>query len=156
MKLDRKKFVADLVSLTEREPPVRWLHQGRDPETGLDCIGLIRWAIIQQAPLPQVIEDEFARPYHLIFSGERMHELMKRWLTEIGPGEIAPADILLFYHENNPQHVAVMVSETDVVEAYILRHAGINRILKQPLDAARRLVGAFRIPDDWSHIIASV
>jgi len=154
MKLDRQRLVADLISLAEREPPVRWRHQGRDPDTGLDCIGLVRWAILQQMALPEVIVTEFAKPYHLKFSGERMYELMRRWLTEIGPGEIAPADVLLFYYKTNPQHVAVMVTETDVVEAFILRHAGINRIIKQPLDATRRLVGAFRLPDDWSRIVA--
>ena len=155
MKLDRQKLVADLVSLAEREPPVRWLHQGRDPDVGLDCIGLIRWAILQQAPLPDVIEHEFAQPYHLKFDGVRMLQLLQRWLPQVERAEIAPADILLFYYKRNPQHVAVMVSETEVVEAYILRHAGISRILKQPLDAQRRLVGAFRIPDDWSGIVAS-
>src|SRR5690242_6464317 len=133
MKLDREQFLADLIALAEREPPVRWLHQGRDPDVGLDCIGFLRWAILRQGPLPEKLEAEFEKPYHLKFDGQRLLAVMRHWLPEVERTEIAPADILLFYVKNNPQHVAVMLPNNEVVEAMILRHAGISRILRQPL-----------------------
>lgn len=150
MKFDRNKFMADAIALSQRQPPIRWLHQGRDPDTGLDCIGFLRWLVIQQMPLPAELEAEFNRPYHMIFDGQRLLATMRRWLPELERSEITPGDIMLFYRKNNPQHVAVVLPANEVVEAVIYRHAGISGILKQPLDTTRRLVAAFRIPDEWS------
>lgn len=124
MKFDRDKFIADALSLVGRDVP--WEHQGRDPETGLDCIGLPRWAVNQQMPLPPELEAEFAA-YHHKPDGWRMLAIMRRWFLEIDTHDqqrlnlIAghePGDLVVMYFKRNPCHMGVLVSETEVVEAF--------------------------------------
>lgn len=144
MTFNIERFISDLLSLTDRE--VRWTHQGREPETGLDCIGYPRWAITLQTTLPAALEDEF-RAYHKTPDGARLLRVMQQWLIEVPAGEAQRGDILLLYHKRNPQHVAVLVEPGFVVEAVTFPGSGIGKVLKQKLDPRRRIAACFRIPE---------
>lgn len=147
--IDKTQFITDLVSLAERKPPVRFLHQGRDPDVGLDCIGALRWAYMQQfEALPDQLERQFdaylRRP-----NGHHLLNTMRQWFEEV-EREAArqPGDLIVVYDRKNPQHVAVVLNDSDVFEMYSSPQAGINKALRQPFDKTRRVVAAvFRFPE---------
>lgn len=124
MNFDRNKFVSDALSLVDRD--IRWEHQGRDPDVGIDCIGLPRWAYTLQRPLPDELEAEFAA-YHRKPNGVRMLAIMRRWFQEIDAkdqqhlsliaGHI-PGDLVVMYYKRNPCHMGVLVNASEVVEAF--------------------------------------
>ena len=143
MKFDRQRFVDDLITLTERD--VKWLHQGRDPDVGVDCIGLPRWAYRNQGlNLPEQLDREFDS-YHHRPDGVRMLRVLRQWLEELTLEAAQPGDLILFYQWKNPQHMAVLVGPNEIVEAF--KNGHISKVLKQPLDPRRRIAGVFRIPD---------
>lgn len=130
---------------------VPWLHQGRDREVGLDCIGAPRYCLVKQlGRLPEALEREFdaylRRP-----DGKYLLKVMREWFDEVelsGPRvPLQPADILVIYDWTNPQHVAVMVSETEVVEAYCGVASGVRKVMKQRLDPRRVIAAVFRFPE---------
>lgn len=147
MIVDKQRFIDDLLSLTERNPPVRWLHQGRDPATGLDCIGALRFAYMkQQGPLPEGLEREFdaylRRP-----NGDHFLSVMREWFDEADRSERQAADLLVIYDRKNPQHMAVAVNETEVFEMYCNPSAGVGKALRQKLDSRRVVAAVFRFPE---------
>jgi cell wall-associated NlpC family hydrolase len=124
MRFDRDKFVTDALSLVGRSVP--WEHQGRNPDVGIDCIGLPRWAYQLQRPLPDELEAEFAA-YHRKPDGERMLTIMRRWFEEVPAHDQQrlplivghmPGDLVVMYFKRNPCHMGVLVSATEVVEAF--------------------------------------
>lgn len=144
MIIDRDKFIADCVSLAERQPPVPWLHQGRNPEVGLDCIGLPMWAYRQQKELPLELETQ-ARAYLPRPDGQFFHRVLSDWFDQVD-GPYQPADLLLIYDLKNPQHIAVVIDPTFVVEAYASRGSNVKRVVKWALDPRRVIAGVFRFP----------
>lgn len=147
MIVDKQRFIDDLISLAERNPPVRFLHQGRDPETGLDCIGALRWAYMQQAgPLPEELEREFDA-YLRNPNGDYFLSVLRVWFDEADRSERRPGDLLLIYARKNPQHMAVMVNESEVFEMYCSPAAGVSKALRQRLDPRRVVAAVFRFPE---------
>jgi cell wall-associated NlpC family hydrolase len=154
MKFDRKRFVADLLALSERS--VIFRHQGDSPESGLDCIHLPRWAYRKQGlELPAELDLEFDS-YTENPDGWRMLAIMQRWFWEVTiPGadtltqfqKAQPGDLLQFYVYRNPKHMGVKVNETDVYEAFRSMDGSIREARKMPIDPRRRIAGVFRIPD---------
>lgn len=138
---DRQQFIDDLKWLATQDVP--FLHQGRGLN-GMDCIYVPRWGYERQKPLPTELAKEFDA-YHVKPDGVRLLRVLREWFPEISREEARPADMLLFYARRNPQHLATLVGQNDVVEAY----SGLNvqRVLHQPLDERRRVVACFRIPD---------
>lgn len=145
MSLDKQKFVADLLSLVARG--IKWRHQGRDPETGVDCIGSLRWAYMQQHDaLPEDLEREFDA-YERRPDGAKLMEIMRAWFDEGERTDRQFGDLLVIYDRTNPQHMAVMVSETDVFEAYSSPISGVEKCLRQRLDKRRVVAAVFRFPE---------
>ncbi len=145
--IDKEQFVADLLSLAERDPSVRFRHQGREIATGLDCIGALRWAYHQQGKeLPERLEREFdaylRRP-----DGQRLLAIMREWFDEVSRETFQFADLLVIYDRTNPQHVAVAVNESEVVEMYSNPVAGIGKAIRQKLDPRRVVAAVFRFPE---------
>jgi len=142
--IDKARFISDLIQLAERDPPVRWLHQGREPETGLDCIGLPRYAYSLQERLPEALEREFDA-YLTIPDGNRLLRVLREWFQEVDTAEKQPGDLILFYVRRNPQHMAVVINETEVVEAY--RGWEVQRVIRWKIDPRRVVAGVFRITE---------
>lgn len=141
---NRALFIHDLCELADQDIP--FLHQGCDPRTGVDCINLPRLAYEKQARLPEELEREFDA-YHVRPDGVRLLRVMRSWFTEILPQDAQPGDMLIFFARKNPQHLATLVAENEIVEAYRSDDGHIHRVLRQPLDPRRRIAAAFRIPD---------
>ena len=143
--IDIDQYVDDLLALADRNVP--WLHQGRDPQVGVDCIGFLRHGYLQQrAALPELLEREFdaylRRP-----DGEHLLAVMREWFDEVDRTDRQRGNLLVIYDRKNPQHVAVMVNQTEVVEAYCNPAAGVGRVLRQRLDRRRVVAAAFRFPE---------
>lgn len=143
--IDIEQYITDLLSLAERGVP--WVHQGRDPELGVDCVGLLRWGYLQQnAALPEGLEGQFdaylRRPdgKHLLF-------VMRTWFDEQDRYDRRRGNLLVLYDRKNPQHIAFMINETEVVEAYCNAASGIGKVLRQRLDARRVVSSVFRFPE---------
>lgn len=143
--IDIDQYVDDLLSLADRGVP--WLHQGRDPDVGVDCIGFLRWGYLQQYDvLPVELEREFdaylRRP-----DGEHLLAVMRDWFDEVDRTDRQRGNLLVIYDRKNPQHVAVMINQTEVVEAYCNPAAGVGKVLRQRLDPRRVVAAAFRFPE---------
>lgn len=145
--LDVDRLVADAMSLVGTE--TRWRHQGRDPLTGLDCIGFPRWLFMQQVgALPEALETEFAA-YHRRPDGKKLLQTIRDWFDEVeqdGTREtlMQKGDLVVIYDRRNPQHIAVACDAEFVVEAFA---GGRNmKIVYWKLGVWREVAGVFRFP----------
>lgn len=144
MKLfDVQQFVGDARELAKETIPFR--DQGSNPETGMDCINVVRYLYEKQGlVLPDELVEAF-RAYHPTTDGHRMMELMRRWLNEVEIDQAQVGDLYLFRTKQATRHVAIIVERDPVwvVEAYD------KKLMDWPLDPlrARVVVGAFRIPE---------
>lgn len=139
------KFIDDLCRLVVRRVP--FAHQGRDPNIGVDCIGLLRWGYLQQQPaLPEELERGFdaylRRP-----DGKVLLSTMRTWFDEADRADRRRGNLLVIYDRTNPQHVAVMINESEVVEAYSSKVSSVERVLRQKLDPRRIVAAVFRFPE---------
>lgn len=150
MRFDRYKFVCDVLALAARDRSIPWIHQGRDIEIGIDCIGLPRWAFRQQGELPAELEAEFAA-YHRIPNGPRMLAIMRRYFQEVDTNdrhelaniEAQPGDLIVMYWKRNPCHMGVLVSATEIVEAF--KKADFAKVRKGA--PGLPIAAVFRIPE---------
>src|SRR5689334_23048152 len=141
---DRKQFIEDLKYLADRK--VRWRHQGSNVETGMDCIGSLRWAYRQQGlELPPELDKEFAA-YHRPPDGWHMYEVLKKFFIEIPREETEPADLLQVFNRKNPCHIAVKVDDKLVAEAFESMDGAISKFIIRPFDPRYRVLACFRIP----------
>lgn len=100
------------------------LH-GRDPKTGLDCIGLITSSLAKSGINPPII------------TGYSLRNLeISRWLHIAGEcgfapttGEFSPGDLLLLRISPVQAHCGV-ISES---KALIHAHAGLARVVRTPM-----------------------
>lgn len=143
---DREKFIDDLKYLAAREVP--WRHQGSNPDIGVDCIGGLKWAFLNQGGvLPEEIEKEFAA-YHRPPNGWHMLEVMRKWFIEITKEEMQPSDLYVIFNRKNPCHLAVKIDmNTPPLIAEAWESTGISKFMVWPLDSRRRIAACFRIPD---------
>ena len=141
-KLDKDKFVSDLMALEGTS--TRWRHQGRDPQTGLDCLGLPRWAFTQQFEMPPDLESELLA-YHRKPDGQKLLRTIRAWFDEYTVAEMQKADLVVIYDRRNPQHIAIATDEVHVIEAYA---SGLTmKIVYWPLGTWREIAGVFRFPE---------
>lgn len=146
MRFNREQFVSDALALTKLNIP--WRHQGRDPLTGLDCIGMPRFLYRSQGlELPEELDREF-RSYHHKPDGKKLLRVMREFFTEITRDELQPADLIVAFIYSNPQHMAVVVSPDSVVEAFRSSDGYVCRVLERKLKATRHIAACFRIPDE--------
>lgn len=110
---------------------------GRDPRTGLDCLGVLAAslrAIGRAAPLPM--------RHSLRHRGEIDGDAvawaagLEHALTAIGPG-----DVLLARCSPVQLHVLIAAGPCRFVHA----HAGLRRVVVGPLDPAWRILGRWRL-----------
>lgn len=111
------------------------LH-GRDPATGLDCVGLVTAAL----------ESTGART--VAPSGYGLRNLsIAQWLPlalqsglvpATGPAQ--PGDVLLIALAHSQHHLVIAASGQGVIHA----HAGLRRVVLQPLDPAWKVCAHWR------------
>lgn len=116
------------------------LH-GRDPSTGLDCIGVLA-ASLDRAGQPAPIPNGYAL---------RSRDA-SRFAAMAGPcgfadadGSIAAGDVVVWQAGPGQFHLGIAVGP----EAFVHAHAGLRRVVCGPTDPAWRLAGHWR-PDSAS------
>jgi len=114
-----------------------FVHQGRLPGKGLDCIGLVRW--------PQValgFGDEDERRYSMAPDPKRMKALLEHYLVPIPRSELRPADILWLRIDEMPTHLAIYTGKT-IIHAI---NSGPCKVVEHGFRAPwpSRVAGVFR------------
>lgn len=124
------------------------LH-GRDPATGVDCVGLLARALADcgcASALP--------RDYRLrMRDGARVFALAERLGLELGLEAVAeaalPGDVALIGVGPEQVHVAIRAHHEDScgVAQFIHAHAGLRRVVVGPAHADWRMIGVWRFCD---------
>jgi len=111
------------------------LH-GRDPATGLDCVGLVGAALAAAGGQPVAPAGYGLRNLGI----DRWLPLAERsGLTPV-MGPIEEGDVLLIALGFAQHHLAIAIDPVSVVHA----HAGLRRVVRQPRDPAWRIGAAWR------------
>ncbi len=116
----------------------RFRLNGRDPETGLDCLGVLACALARighTAALP--------RTYSLRCRGDgNAPNIAQAAGLSIATGPIAPGDVLLVRCSPLQLHVLVALAPEHFVHA----HAGLRRVVAGPRDPEWPIAGHWRLP----------
>ncbi|WP_086606683.1 NlpC/P60 family protein [Erythrobacter donghaensis] len=112
------------------------LH-GRDPATGLDCVGLVHAGLLAVGVQPVT-----PRGYGLRNLG------VGQWLglaqnSGLVPftGPHAAGDVLLIALAHCQHHLVIVAGEGDVIHA----HAGLRKVVRQPFDPAWQVCAHWRL-----------
>lgn len=111
------------------------LH-GRDPATGLDCVGLVSAALAASGVRP------------VVPSGYGLRNLdIAQWLPLArqsglvpAPGAIGAGEVLLIALAHCQHHLVIAADAMTVIHA----HAGLRRVVLQPLDPAWQVAAKWR------------
>jgi murein DD-endopeptidase / murein LD-carboxypeptidase len=125
---------------------VRFLHQGRTPEHGFDCIGLI----LDAAWAHGVAAGYDFTGYSRSPDGVTLRRELERWLVEVPAAERRDGDVLLFRIRFDPQHVGFRASHPSLgADTVIHARAGAaHHVAEHRIDTTweRHIVGCFRFP----------
>jgi hypothetical protein len=112
------------------------LH-GRDPATGLDCVGLVGAALTAAGGQPVAPAGYGLRNLGI----DHWLPLAKRsGLTPVA-GPVGEGDVLLIVLGFAQHHLAIAIDPVSVVHA----HAGLRRVVHQPRDPAWRIGATWRL-----------
>lgn len=111
------------------------LH-GRDPATGLDCVGLVCAALSATAARPAVVRGYGLRNLSVaqwLPLAERSGLVATSGVTRVG-------DILLIALADFQHHLVIAIGGDQIVHA----HAGLRRVVQQPFDPSWLVCGQWR------------
>lgn len=110
---------------------------GRDPASGIDCVGLVHAALAAAGAQPVA-----PRGYGLRNLG------IAQWLPlaqqsglEPASGPRAPGDVLLIALVHCQHHLVIAADDANVIHA----HAGLRRVVRQPFDPAWQICAHWRL-----------
>lgn len=107
--------------------------QGRDPTTGLDCVGLVTWTF-------EIPSDEFRSDYRLHGDHEReLAEGLEQQFERLPPGKCAAGDVLLCRISPRQSHLAIACGKS-IVHA----DARLRRVVERPGGCPWPVIAAFR------------
>ncbi|WP_025898616.1 NlpC/P60 family protein [Sneathiella glossodoripedis] len=118
---------------------VRWQHQGRSREFGVDCIGLCL-KVFESAGY--VFEDE--TDYARRSDGSRLHRVLSQKLDRVRAADAQAGDLALFNEGRGAVHVGILSrvgEELSLIHAY----AGRRKVVEQPLSTFARPAAIFRL-----------
>lgn len=135
----------EIVAIARGFLGVRFAHQGRRREAGLDCLGFLL-AVAEEArlelrgvsPCAYDRRDYGARP-----DTAWLQQQLATLLVPVSPAHSMPADILLLRIDGRPQHLA-LVSDHGIIHAY----APARKVVEHRLDERwkRAIAGVYRLP----------
>lgn len=111
--------------------------QGRDPATGLDCVGLVlrTFAI----PVEDVRRDYRLRGVHRT----EIEAALSRWFAQIRTDDARPGDLLLFTIGAEQIHLGVSCGAT-----FVHSDASLRQVVERPLGDCSWARAAFRKRSD--------
>lgn len=134
-----------LVAQARRYLGVRFAHQGRSKETGVDCLGLLLCAA-EDSGLS--VRQYDRRDYRAFPDTEMLRVQLDHALDRVDT--IQTGDVILFNIEGRPQHLA-LVSDypAENVHGVIHAYAPMRKVVEHRLDAMwqQRIEQVYRLPD---------
>lgn len=112
------------------------LH-GRDPDTGLDCVGLVSAALTASGAQPVVPIGYGLRNLSI----DQWLPLAERSGLEPSSGPLRAGDVLLIALAHCQHHLVIAADAVSVIHA----HAGLRRVVRQPLDLDWRICAQWRV-----------
>ena len=138
---------AQIVTAARSYLGTRYVHQGRNPATGLDCAGLLYAVCVAMGSPP---ERPVAAAYPRRPDGRTLIRELETHLVRIPAAEAGPGDVLLFAYRVHP----VGLATTDPTHLGILGDGGLihasnarGRVVEEPLGDWRAIpCRAYRFP----------
>lgn len=139
-----------MVACARTHVGVRFAHQGRNPASGLDCLGLLITAAKQAGATlggqcPSALDD---RQYGSRPDSEYLQSMLGRYLQSVDSPQIG--DVLLLRIAGRAQHLALVSDyphdgELGMIHAY----ATARRVVEHRLDAQWRsqIAQIYRLPE---------
>ena len=115
----------------------RFRLHGRDPATGLDCVGVVAAAMAATGANPQT---PIGYGLRNLAVGHWLHFAARSGL-EVSPGPVRTGDVLLIALGHCQHHLAVAADESSVVHA----HSGLRQVVRQPLEPAWQVCAKWRV-----------
>lgn len=115
----------------------RFRLHGRDPATGLDCIGLVDAALAAAGARPVTPRGYGLR--NVAVDGWLLFAAQSGLIA--GPGPIRAGDVLLLALGYAQHHLVIALDAESVVHA----HAGLRRVVQQPREPAWQIEAAWRL-----------
>lgn len=134
----------NIVAEARRHQGAPFLHQGRDPRIGLDCIGLVfvvAWA------LGFALGFDFSA-YASSPDGETLRRELAARLTEVPLGDLQDGDVILFKIRRDPQHVGIATTVEGTRSVIHTRRGSVDGVTEHPLaeEWRSKIVTVFRFP----------
>lgn len=115
----------------------KWVHQGRVPGAGLDCIGL---AI--ECATAAGIKVQDVSGYGRVEPPEVIMENVMKYCVEVPRSEAQPGDILVMRWRDIPQHLGIYTGDNWMIHSYEKEGVVAQQLI--PF-WEKRIVGVFRI-----------
>lgn len=136
--------MSDAIEQMRQHVGVRFRHQGRNPDTGLDCVGLVRLYLLARG---YVFDDrsDYDRDPDGSLEKELVRVMGRPVALGAGAGTHAqPGDVVAYrFSAVRPRHVAIVTT-----------FAGLPHVLHA--DTARRKVVEHPLDDRWRNGIVGV
>lgn len=129
---------SDIVKQARNYLGVKWHHQGRNPKTGLDCLGLVS-VVLKDLGVPVNDVTSYSRDP----DPDQMLKGLLDHAEEIAIGDAVPGCVYWMRFVREPQHLAI-VSDVGIIHSYNkLRSCVVEHALNRAWKA--RIVRAFKI-----------
>jgi cell wall-associated NlpC family hydrolase len=129
---------ADVVAQARTCLGVRFRHQGRTPEQGLDCAGLLVYVMRTLGLTVHDCLNYSHYPDHQVLT-----ELLHEHLIPVSLHEVQPGDVLRFVAGRDPVHLG-LATDIGVIHAAAPHRKVVEHILAP--SPSLRLVEAYKIP----------
>ena len=118
---------------------VPFLHQGREKDRGIDCVGLV----IQSAREVGLTTVQY-RNYSRSAQPAVMRNLLRKHCVPVVRPRMLPSDILWMRLEKLPYHVAIFTFDGTIIHSY----SGVGKVVEHRLDDkwSKRIVEVYRFP----------
>jgi cell wall-associated NlpC family hydrolase len=120
---------------------VRWCHQGRDRQRGVDCAGLLI-RVADHFNLGLIDRRAYGRRQDGRYLVRDLHQQLKYISLSLYKG----GDIGLFTDQGFPLHVGFLTGP-DQGDGVIHAHARRRQVVEEPLAQFGRPVAIFRLPE---------
>ncbi len=149
--IDRQKVIETARKLRG----VRFVHQGRDPRVGLDCIGLVNLSLLAGGWQPCRPDLSLRTDYARLCDGKLFSQLAQEEGEPVTLEQAQPADVVLMTWRSGkiPHHVAlVTMRNPERPDQVFVCHtdATFGAVCEELLcdDLLNRIVGIYRIKDE--------